>query len=63
MRISGTELSSVNFDYTTIKTLLRTASLINNHHPTSRVKPEYGYPTFPLTAKVVYSKGRTFKNL
>ena len=27
--------------------------LSNNSHPTGVVKPVYGYPTFPYTAKVV----------
>ena len=39
------------FDYTTIADRLRTVSWSNNRHPTVVVKPVYGYPTFPLTAK------------
>ena len=35
----------------------------NNSHPTGVVKPVYGIPTFPLTAKAVQSKGHAFKNL
>ena len=31
-------------------------------NPTGVVKPVYGIPTFPLTAKAVLSKGHTFKN-
>ena len=52
-----------NFDYTTIADRLRTVSLSNNSHPTGVVKPVYVYPTFPLTAEDVLSKGHTFKNL
>ena len=32
-------------------------------NPTGVVKPVYGIPTFPLTAKAVQSKGHTFKNI
>ena len=42
-----------NFDYTTIADRLRTVSLGNDSHPTGVVKPVYGIPTFPLTAKAV----------
>ena len=42
-----------NFDYTTIADRLRTVSWGNDSHPTGVVKPVYGIPTFPLTAKVV----------
>ena len=42
-----------NFDYTTIADRLRTFSWGNDSHPTGVVKPVYGIPTFPLTAKVV----------
>ena len=42
-----------NFDYITIADRLRTVSWSNNSHPTGVVKPVYGYPTFPLTAKAV----------
>ena len=41
------------FDYTTIADLLRTVSWSNDSHPTGVVKPVYGIPTFPLTAKAV----------
>ena len=41
------------FDYITIADRLRTVSLSNNSHQTAVVKPVYGYPTFPLTAKAV----------
>ena len=40
------------FDYTTIADRLRTVNWINSN-PTGVVKPDYGYPTFPLTAKGV----------
>ena len=52
-----------NFDYTTIADRLRTVSWGNDSHPTGVVKPVYGIPTFPLTAKVLQSKGHTFKNV
>ena len=52
-----------NFDYRTIAKRLRTLSLSNNSNPTGVVKPVYGNQTFQLTAKAVYSKGHTFKNL
>ena len=42
-----------NFDYTTIADWLRTVSWSNDGHPTGVVKPVYGIPTFPLTAKPV----------
>ena len=42
-----------NFDYTTIADRLRTVSLGNDSHPSGVVKPVYGIPTFPLTAKAV----------
>ena len=42
-----------NFDYTTIADRLRTVSWGNDIHPTGMVKPIYGIPTFPLTAKAV----------
>ena len=48
------------FDYTTIVDRLRTISWSNNSHPSGVVKPFYRYPTFPLTAKAVQSKGHTF---
>ena len=35
----------------------------NNSHPTGVVKPVYGIPNFPLTAKAVSSKGHTFKDV
>ena len=42
-----------NFDYTTNAVRLRTVSWGNDSHPTGVVKPVYGIPTFPLTAKAV----------
>ena len=42
-----------NFDYTTIADRLRTVSWDNDRHPTGVVKPVYGIPTLPLTAKAV----------
>ena len=42
-----------NFDYTTIADRPRMVSWNNNSHPPGVVKPVYGYPTFPLTAKAV----------
>ena len=42
-----------NVDYTTIADRLKTDSWSNNSHPTGVVKPIYGIPTFPLTAKAV----------
>ena len=42
-----------NFGYTTIADRLRTVSLSNDSLPTGVVKPIYGIPTLPLTAKVV----------
>ena len=42
-----------NVDYTTNADRLRTVSWSFNSHPTCVVKPVYGYPTFPLTAKAV----------
>ena len=42
-----------NVDYTTIAGRLRTVSWSDNRHLTGVVKPVYGYPTFPLTAKAV----------
>ena len=43
--------SHQNVDYTTIVDRLRTVSWGNKCHPSSVVKPVYGIPTFPLTAK------------
>ena len=40
-----------NFDYTTIADRLRTVSWDNDSHQTGVIKPAYGIPTFPLTAK------------
>ena len=51
------------FDDTTIADRLGTVSWGNDSHPTGVVKPVYGIPTFPLTAKAVQSKGHTFKHL
>ena len=42
-----------NVDYTTIAGRFRTVSWSNNNYPTGEVKPVYGIPTFPLTAKAV----------
>ena len=42
-----------NIDYTTIAGRLRTVSWSNDRNPTGVVKPVYGIPTFPLTAKTV----------
>ena len=36
-----------------LRTDLRTVSFGNDSHPTGVVKPVYGIPTFPLTAKAV----------
>ena len=36
---------------------LRTVSWGNDSHPIGEVKPVYGIPTFPLTAKPLQSKG------
>ena len=52
-----------NFDYTTIADQLRTVSWSNDSHQSGVVKPVYGIPTFPLSAKAVQSEGHTFKNL
>ena len=48
-----------HFDYTTIANQLRTVSLSNENRSTVVVKPVYGIPTFPLTAKALYTKGYT----
>ena len=40
-----------NIDYTTIADRLRMGTLSNISDLTCVVKPVYGYPTFPLTAK------------
>ena len=49
----NTKNATKNFDYTTIADRLRTVSWGNNSHPAGVVKPVYGIPTFPLTAKAV----------
>ena len=54
--------STKNFDYTTIADRLRTVSWSSDSHQTVVVKPAYGIPTFPLTAKAVQSKGHTIEN-
>ena len=36
-----------------------TVSWSNNSHPTGVIIPVYGFPTFPLTAKGVQSKGQS----
>ena len=48
-------------DYTTTAGWLRTVSCSNNSHSTSAIKPAYGIPTFPLTAKAVKSQRHTVK--
>ena len=48
---STTQNAIKNFDYTMIAA--RTVSMSNNNHPPDVVKPVYGYPTFPVTAKAV----------
>ena len=48
-----TQTRNKNFDYTTIADRLRTVSWSNDSYQTGAVKPVYGIPTFPLTAKVV----------
>ena len=42
-----------NFDYTTIVDRLRTVSWGIESHQTGVVKPVYGIPNFPVTAKAV----------
>ena len=49
----NTKNATKNFDYTTIADRLRTVSRGNDSHPAGVVKPVYGIPTFPLTAKAV----------
>ena len=49
----STQKRHQNFDDATIADQLRTVSWSNNSHPAGVVKPVYGYPTFPLTAKAV----------
>ena len=49
----NTKNATKNFDYTTIADRLRTVSWGNDSHPAGVVKPVYGIPTFPLTAKAV----------
>ena len=49
----NTKNATKYFDYTTIADRLRTVSWDNDSHPTGVVKPVYGIPTFPLTAKAV----------
>ena len=51
----NTKNATKNFDYTTIADRLRTVSWGNDSHPAGVVKPVYGIPTFPLTAKAVTS--------
>ena len=45
--------ATINFDYSTFADRLRTVSWGNDSHPTCVVKPVYGIPIFPLTAKAV----------
>ena len=49
----NTKNATKNFDYTTIADRLRTVSWGNDSHTAGVVKPVYGIPTFPLTAKAV----------
>ena len=49
----NTKNATKNFDYTTIADRLRTVSWGSDSHPAGVVKPVYGIPTFPLTAKAV----------
>ena len=49
----NTKNATKNFDYKTIADRLRTVSWGNDSHPAGVVKPVYGIPTFPLTAKAV----------
>ena len=42
---------------------LKTVSWGNDSHKTGVVKPVYGIPTFPVTAKAVKSKGHAFKKI
>ena len=49
----NTKNATKNFDYTTIADRLRTVSWGNDSHPAGVVKPVYGIPTVPLTAKAV----------
>ena len=58
-----TQRCNQNFDYTTIADQLMTVRWSNKSHSTGLVKLVYGYQTFPLTAKAMLSKGRTFRNL
>ena len=52
-----------NFDYKTNAGRLWRVSSSNKNYPNGVVKPVNGYPTFPLTAKAMSSKGHTFKIL
>ena len=49
----NTKNATKNFDYTTIADRLKTVSWGNDSHLAGVVKPVYGIPTFPLTAKAV----------
>ena len=49
----NTKNATKNFDYTMIADRLRTVSWGNDSHPAGVVKPVYGIPAFPLTAKAV----------
>ena len=51
------------FDDTTIADRLGTVSWSNYSQLTGVDKPVYGYPTFPLTAKAVLSKGHYIENI
>ena len=48
-----TQTCHQNFDYTTIADGLRAVSWSNDSNKAVVVKPEYGIPTFPITAKAV----------
>ena len=50
--------ATINFDFRTSADWLRTVSFRYDNHSNGVVKPEYGVPTFPLTAKAVQSKGQ-----
>ena len=50
-----------NVDYTTIAILCSTVSWGNDSHQTGVVKPVNGIPTFPLTAKTVYTHLNIYK--
>ena len=49
----NTETQKKNFGYAMIADRLRIVSWINVSHPTDKVKPINGIPTFPLTTNTV----------